>query len=290
MTLASWLLVQFTIQFVVMTNEPALWFAIPVFAILTIIAGLFALAELVRSGSLQLLRQRLPAIIIGMAIAALNLAIFGFVKPLLGQITPFTADRALADLDRWLFGTDPWRLLTWMHHPGLPEIYHQGWFIWIGVVFIAVLMREPSPQKTALLTSYFALWSIFGPLVHFLIPAAGPVFWAELGLGDRFAQIPVDGQTALAKSYLWQGFIGKSFNEAGGISAMPSLHLATMGWTVIALWPRKSACFAALLTVYILAASVALGWHYLSDGVVGLALAWVAWKLAVKFFQRRTDA
>lgn len=213
----------------------------------------------------------LLAVAVGGVLSALNLTAFGLIKPQLGHLVAFSADPFLANFDSFLFlGEDGWRRLAWLHHPGLPQIYHQGWFGWVFFSLFHVLSRRTSDERDALLVSYFGLWSVFGPLVHLSMPAAGPVFWQELGMGSRFAALPMAEQTALAKQYLWDGYVHKAYNAAGGISAMPSLHLATMGWATVAF--RRTRLFwpSALFTLYILAASVAIGWHYVIDGIVGL--------------------
>lgn len=223
----------------------------------------------------------------GVFLVALNLTAFGLIKPQLGHIVPFTADPLLADIDRIIFGgVDGWKRLKWLHHLGLPQIYHQAWFGWVFLTVFFVL-RTPSADRNALLLSYFVLWSLFGPLVHLAVPAAGPIFWSELGLGDRFAGLPLAPQTELAKNYLWEGYTTKVYNAAGGISAMPSLHLATLGWTMIALRATRMIWVAAIFTAYILMASVALGWHYIVDGIAGLVGAVACFVACRAYYSRQ---
>jgi hypothetical protein len=54
---------------------------------------------------------------------------------------------------------------------------------------------------------------------------------------------------------------------------MPSLHIATAAWIFLAFRGQGSrlAPAAALFALYIWALSVALGWHYAVDGIVGAA-------------------
>lgn len=223
----------------------------------------------------------------GLLLASLNLTAFGFIKPQLGHLVAFSADPLLAALDHVLFfGADGWQRLTWMHHPGMPQVYHQAWFGWVFLVFFLTLCRPPSEERNALLIAYFALWSVFGPLVHLMVPAAGPVFWHELGLGDRFNALPMAGQTIKAKQYLWVGYVSKTYNAAGGISAMPSLHLATMGWTVLALRNSRLLWPSIAITLYMLTASVAIGWHYLTDGIVGMAGAVLCYAAVSALYSR----
>lgn len=214
-------------------------------------------------------RKQAAVLCIGSILLASSLSFFGMLKPQLGQVVAFSADPLLAELDRIILGSDAWRLVTWFNHTGMATIYHKGWFLWLAFVLFYLLKRPESPEKDALLISYFMIWTIFGPLVHLILPAAGPVFYDDLGYGDRFVDLYQAPESQVIAAYLWNGYVDKVFNPAGGISAMPSVHLATMFWTIIVL--RKSAWvgLAVVYTVYIFLGSIAIGWHYAVDGVAG---------------------
>jgi hypothetical protein len=214
-------------------------------------------------------RRQVVVVGLGTLLLALNLTFFCMIKPQLGQLVAFSADPMLARLDHAMFGVDPWRLLTWFSHPVLSLIYHRGWFLWIAFVTFYVLGMPAGANKDRLLISYLMLWSFFGPLVHLAMPAAGPVFYDDLGFGNRFAELVQEPYTRGAANYLWTGYVNKTFNPAGGISAMPSLHLATMFWTLIAIRKTRWVVAGWAFTIYIFLGSVAIGWHYAVDGIVG---------------------
>ena len=218
---------------------------------------------------------------------SLNLAFFCMIKPQLGQLVAFSADPLLADVDRYLFGADPWLLLGWFNHPYLSNIYHRGWFLWLAFVLFYLITKPESEGRSRLLVSYVLLWAV-GPIVHLTLPAAGPVFYDELGYGDRFVDLYQSARTEAVANYLWNGYAAKIFNPAGGISAMPSLHLATMFWSLIAVRRTKWFLFGLLFTAYIFLGSIVIGWHYAVDGIVGGILAAICYALA-GFWLRRTD-
>jgi hypothetical protein len=143
------------------------------------------------------------------------------------------------------------------------------------MTLLMVLSRPASIERSSILVSYFVLWSVAGPLIHLLLPAAGPVFFQNLGYGDRFAGIPVPEEMERMSSYLWTVYSGTQFAPGSGISAMPSMHIATTAWMVIAVHvlarPWSAAMTAVGLLIFLL--SVSLGWHYALDGVVGAAAA-----------------
>ena len=66
-----------------------------------------------------------------------------------------------------------------------------------------------------------------------------------------------------------------------GISAFPSLHVAGAAWVaaVVASLSRKLAPLAWAYFLLILMGSVYLGWHYALDGIAGLIIALVMFRL-----------
>ena len=213
--------------------------------------------------------HQIKSICLWSLLLALNLMFFCTIKAQLGQIVPFWADPLLADIDKILLGADAWRLTEWFNHEKLSIIYHRGWFIWLAFVIFYLVKRPASAEKDQLLVSYVLLWSVFGPVVHLMLPAAGPVFFAELGYGDRFVDLQQSARSLSVKWYLWTGYTEKMFYPASGISAMPSLHLATMFWSLIAIRNTRWLVFGWLFTAYIFIGSIAIGWHYAIDGVAG---------------------
>ena len=223
-------------------------------------------------------------------LAGINMTTFMWVKPLLNYLVPFWADPMLADTDRALFlGTDPWALLTWLNSTPMAIFYHRGWFALMILTLIVVVSARPSPEKSAAMLTYFVLWSIVGPAIHALLPAAGPVFYAQLGYGDRFADLQAVPETMEVATYLWTIYAGEGFGPGSGISAMPSLHIATTAWMIIAVGrfaPRWTVPMAvAGLLIFLL--SISLGWHYALDGIVGGAAAWLCYRGLRAFFAGR---
>jgi hypothetical protein len=216
--------------------------------------------------------RQLLGLAAGVTMAGLNMVAFMWAKPLLNRYVPFWADPWLAEFDRLLFlGQDPWRLLGWLNSMPMAIFYHRGWFALMIVTLLMVLSRPPSPQKSAIMLSYFLLWSVAGPLIHVLLPAAGPVFYERLGYGDTFAAIPLPEEMAVMSDYLWSVYTGAQFGPGSGISAMPSLHIATTVWMVLAftMFARRWTWIVAAPGALIFLLSISLGWHYAVDGIVG---------------------
>jgi hypothetical protein len=122
--------------------------------------------------------------------------------------------------------------------------------------------------------------------------AAGPIFYRRIGLGDRFAELEanIPEVTQQISGYLWHFHSAGEPAVGAGISAMPSLHIATVAWIYLVFRAQGSrlAPVAAVFGLYIFALSVALGWHYAVDGFAGVGGALVAQWACSKWLDRRT--
>jgi len=227
---------------------------------------------------------------VGITLAGLNMIAFMWAKPLLNYFVPFWADPLLARFDRALFlGHDPSSLLSWLNTIPMAIFYHRAWFAMMIVTLMVVLSRPPSPTKSAVMLTYFLLWSVAGPAIHVLLPAAGPVFFERLGYGSNFAGIPLPDEMVKMVDYLWRCYTTGRFGAGSGISAMPSLHIATTVWMVLAIhalarrWTWAMA--APALLIFLL--SMSLGWHYAADGVVGGLVTIAIFRLCLRFYEGR---
>lgn len=225
-------------------------------------------------------------------LAGLNMIAFMWSKPLLNYYIPFWADPHLAALDRLLFlGRDPWTMLEWLNSFGTALFYHRAWFAMMIVTLLIVLCSPESPRKSAIIVTYFLLWSVIGPLIHILLPAAGPAFYAKLGYGDTFAGLHVPEEMVKMSDYLWRVYQTGQFGPGSGISAMPSLHIATTAWMVLAIYvlARSWTWAMALPGALIFFLSISLGWHYAADGIVGAAAALGCYWLCRRYYEGRLE-
>ena len=133
-------------------------------------------------------------------------------------------------------------------------------------------------------------WFLVGTVGALLLSSAGPPYYAavtgqpspyaELFLVLKREAVPALGsQTALWKAYQ------RGANRFGfGISAMPSVHvasatlLACLGFSV----HRLLGWLFMLGAVLIFLTSVMLGWHYALDGYVGAGIAVGVWWVSNK--------
>jgi len=167
--------------------------------------------------------------------------------------------------------------------------YHLWFFVTYGVlVWQAVSLGRPRLRLQYLLTTLL-LWALVGNLAATLLSSAGPVYFARVtGLPDPFAPLMaylrqanevVPVMSLQVQDMLWEAYSGNTTDIGAGISAMPSLHVATsFSYVLVGFAVRRwlgivLAGFAAVILI----GSVHLGWHYAIDGYVGILCTAAIW-------------
>jgi hypothetical protein len=226
---------------------------------------------------------------------ALFFGSFTQIKSLLPGLADFGWDTAMADVDAWLhFGVDPWRLLhpVMGHHAVtrvLEHIYSLGWGILLLLVpMIVCISSHLAHIRIQFLACLTICWMALGSLAAGMFLSAGPVYYGLI-TGDelRFAELTdylafSAGQPQSAadvQGYLWRWFEAGQPGLGTGISAFPSIHVATA--TLIALLAstisRPFAIAGGVFLLVILATSVHLAWHYAIDGYASIIVVAAVW-------------
>ncbi len=248
---------------------------------------LLALFPLARAEIPVVLRALEWAVILGLA-----MALHGWAKSMMPHVTGYWADPLLADLDKAIFGVDPWRLFR---SELLGPIYAKAYVTWFPITFgTMALIAFSKRNETVLFNSYLATLIVGGTMGEHLLPSAGPIFYERVGLGTRFAELVAtnDPTYNLFADYLWKHFEAAGAGLGTGISAMPSMHVAMATWTLFAAWRiwKPLAVPGLIYVLVISAASIASGWHYATDGLAGVVIACVAQAVMVRLSQRRVAA
>jgi len=225
----------------------------------------------------------------------LLLPAFNAYKQLILSDASFRFDPMLAAADRAVFGTDPGLLLhQWIGSTATTHffdaIYH-GWFVPTTLGICIVSMIASTRTRAQFMLAYTSVWLLMGALGAWLMPAAGPGFYAAVvgpdgaeGFERVTAALALAGQTEFVTSlsnqrYLLANHANGVLVVGGGISAMPSIHnaLAVLFALVSFRFHRGLGAAMTLFAALIWIGSVYLNWHYMLDGLIGGAGAAAIW-------------
>ncbi len=263
-----------------------------------------AVLEAVKAGLLR--KQRLTVALPLLLLLPLTMSLYSSVKRMIPDIRPFALDAFWAEADRIVhFGVQPWALLRpLLDSPqllsSLAAIYN---FSWLFLVCAVCLWQAWAPRsawaRIRFFTAYILIWALLGNLAAILLSSAGPVYFAEVtgqagpygplleALRAAHAESP--SIAVLLQDYLWESYRSGALAAGGGISAMPSVHIATAFLFLLAAWDsgRWLRGFFALYLAVMLLGSVLLAWHYALDGYLAIAATWLLWRLAGAIAGRR---
>jgi hypothetical protein len=234
-------------------------------------------------------------------------SVFASLKGLIPEINPFGWDVAFARWDRFVHGgVDPWRILQPVFgHPFatfLLDLVYCSWFYVLQLICIwqAFSIARPRLRMQFFLT-FLLVWVLLGNVGAVILSSAGPCFY-DLLVGEPGPYQPLmgylqdaSGQFSLwsldMQRQLWWWYRNPTLSIAGGISAMPSIHVAMAFLLALVCWRTHRALGIALgaYAALILIAAVHLGWHYAIDGYAGIAGTYAIWR-AVGWVLARKDA
>ncbi len=209
-------------------------------------------------------------------------------------------EQAWANADRLIFGMDAWR---WAH--GLfPDSMAPVWTLYYAAVWGFALLFSGTLIGTfanrrfsaTFFTAMMLSWLIGGIFMAYSMSAAGPVFahLADPGLGEQFLPLRAELSRLLAEDdlvlksqrYLESGTSMKIAVKGGGVSAMPSMHIATATILVLAAWRTRWLPLAILFWFLTFLGSLYVGYHYAVDAPVAVLVAVICWMVAGRIYFR----
>ncbi len=207
------------------------------------------------------------------------------IKKSIPGLMPFYADPFLIELDRAIFGIDPWRithaLFGWAT-PAFVLLYDAWHAVHIGLAFwIALSFDEARKIRFAL--CFQLSWLLLGGALATFWSSVGPVMVADFYPDQSFVPLVETLRESAPQVIVVKDLLIATMDDPliiSGISAMPSMHCAiavlfalwlqTHGnrWLTIAGWVYAAA-------IYLI--SIHLGWHYATDGPVSAVAVLAMW-------------
>lgn len=211
-------------------------------------------------------------------------------------INPRLWDPQLARLDRWIFfGVNPNVALITIFEDSA-RLFSQSLDLFYGVFVpmmlgvTAYLVTDRPELRKGFLAAMAVLWTL-GLWLYIAVPALGPAFVDPSFAREVASNFPIASeiQRLLIRQYtnvplLLQGS-GVQLSPTLGVAAMPSLHVGAQFLFFLWLYRRKSAWRSVFLMISLLTwmTSIATGWHWAIDGIIGALLAIpaasVGWRL-----------
>jgi hypothetical protein len=247
------------------------------------------------AAGMALLRQRALLFILPLFISPVFMTGFTLSKSAFPYLVGFQWDGFWTVSDTALFGGhDAWQLTHhWIGPDGtllLGQCYTIVWGLIAAFVPPFLLMSSKPEVGLRFYTARMLLWFLGGVVGATLFSSVGPIF-ADLvdpALGMRFEPLRASLATLLPEGHVIlqsQDYLRGAFGipeaiRAGGISAMPSMHLGVAAMFAIVSWRTVWFFPMAVFWVMIWIASVHFGYHYALDGIFGALIAWICWKMA----------
>ncbi len=234
------------------------------------------------------------------AFAANGVFFVGFlaIKKAIPLTYPFAWDESFMQLDRAMhFGRLPHEILApLLQYPPVTfvtNLIYNSWFLVLMACFFwQGFARADSALRQQYLLSHLLTWFFGTSILGTLLSSAGPCFYGLVAEGANPYAPLVAYLKATNEIYpiwavptqdiLWRSYIAGQ-GEIGGVSAMPSMHVATTILFFLLAFAAGKGRLGWLLvgfSITIFFGSILLGWHYAVDGYLGALIALACWKLA----------
>lgn len=244
---------------------------------------------------IETLKHRIAPILETLVALILMHASFSLMKTSMPYISGFWADPVLAQIDRALhFGRDPYELAFAVvdRLPALPgwsaEVYILAWTPFAFALPIIIAATDDDWQRSKrFLILHTVAWIFIGNILALAGMSAGPVYFDRLLETERFAGLTqmlagsgiAEGSIGRIQEGLWKVYVDYGQAIGSGISAFPSVHVATA--TVAALYLYERCRWLAPVSVAYVGAiqfySVLTGYHYALDGYVSIIVVTALW-------------
>lgn len=248
------------------------------------------------------LSARLPLVFVPAIIFPLFLGGYTWAKSSIPFLVGYSWEGFWSEADRLiLFGHDGWRIV----HAVMPEAAARFWsffysMIWgIALVFGGAIIFSfgSRRQMATFFTALMLAWMIGGVGVAYALSAGGPIFahLTDPSLAERYeplrghllAMLGDKDVVMRSQRYLAAAMTKLIAIKGGGISAMPSMHIATA--TILALTCWRTILRPVAITFWLMTfvGSIYFGYHYVWDAPVAALIAYGSWVAARRYYAER---
>jgi hypothetical protein len=241
----------------------------------------------------------------------LSIIIFGSTfttfKTFIPFINPYSWDPIFVKIDTTIHGGyHPWQLLQpVVGYPLWTSVINIFYHLWYFVLYFVLFWQAFSLRDTKLRLQFFIsfvlLWAILGTFFAIMFSSVGPCFYDKIAIGNDIYKPLMNYLNTANESFpvwslasqkeLWYNYENNQLIFGGGISAMPSIHVATSMLFALVGW-RYHHILGIAFGIYafiIMIGSVHLAWHYAIDGYFSIIVTVLVWHIVGYFLGRKTN-
>ena len=235
-------------------------------------------------------------------ITTLTFPFFAMFKELVLPTRGFLWDSSFAHVGRLLFGSSPWLVA---HHAfgsvagaRVLDLAYRFWLPFMfGLPLVSAVFLNDDRLRLRIIATWTVSWIVIGTIGGWYFASAGPCFfntfithdadYASLlhRLADLQQQASRQGHSIESLQYqsrLLETYRAHDYAPGGGISAMPSMHVAMASLVAMVAfridWRLGIPFAGGAVTVWL--STVFFGWHYFVDGPVGALMMLGIWIVA----------
>jgi hypothetical protein len=278
--------------------------------IAVIFSACFLIVQILRRKTWEYVNiQSLAGFIIILFLLVLFVPTFASIKQVIPLINNFCWDQNFMQLDFFLhFNRHPWVIFeSVLNREYILRKIDSLYMLWFLILLFFILwMAWTSDRKLRFqfFISSLLIWIILGSLLGTIFSSAGPCYYSKVvEVGE--AANPYQPMLSKLFSYheskplwavhnqigVWDAKTSNKWLPFGGISAMPSIHVAMAIIFMITGW-RANKLLGVLLTLYALIiqiGSIVLAWHYAIDGYFSIISAILIWTVVGKLIEKRNS-